>query len=359
MGGICSGAQRAHWLPVEVDAVRPWQEVWTSSPLARRIARGNRDLESLLDTLFRSAFAAGALALLLQSIIFNAGEGPKYLQYLTNLSLLLGCAGSLFGFAVHLCVRFMPRRSDEKTTKQPWDAATVWVLKTVGLDVTFFTFLLFWVLEYSPNQYKTSHSLYVTALCHGGVWACLLLEWIFATKLPFRVQHGIYSVGWGVVHSIVTLIHYGVTGGQIYLSLDWRSAPGLAAGLSLFICFVGIPIVHMGHFGLLCLTRWALNRPSACKETEVCEEVNEGGDGKQGKPRSTSAANTAATDIEALRSSDAVDRGTLRGEPLPTVLITPPPDDTQSPSEQEDDGEEEEQEDNGRDGKEGKYAEAV
>uniref|UniRef100_A0A0G4H8Y7 Uncharacterized protein n=1 Tax=Chromera velia CCMP2878 TaxID=1169474 RepID=A0A0G4H8Y7_9ALVE len=303
MGGVFSAEQKAYWLPVEVD--RPWQDVWTSSPFARMIAKGNASLETTVDTALRSAFAAGAFALILQSIIFKAGDGVEYLQYLTDLTLVLGCAGSLFGFALHLCLRFLPSLSQsEKTSQQPWYAATIWVFKTVGVDVTFFTFLLFWLLVYSPENYTTSLSLYKTSLWHGVIWVCLLFEWIFATDLPFRPQHVIYSVGWGIIYLFISLIHYGVTGGYIYAVLDWGGAPGLAAGLFLIILFVALPLLHAGHLGLLYVTR-------GCAESAAGAAVSSGGEAKAEREKSK----TSKRDLEAATSGAAAAAAGGQGEP--------------------------------------------
>ena len=81
---------------------------------------------------------------------------------------------------------------------------------------------------------------------------------ISVTGMPIRLLHFWYSIVYGVVYGVFTLVYH-LAGGTnalekpyVYSVIDWRE-PGTAAGYSVAFGIIGVTVIHAVLYGVHCL----------------------------------------------------------------------------------------------------------
>ena len=79
---------------------------------------------------------------------------------------------------------------------------------------------------------------------------------IFITAVPVRWLHFFHAFIYGVIYLIFSVIYWAAGGTDpagnpfIYPVLDWGGNPGQAAGLSVGLAVIGLPLFHTFVYGL-------------------------------------------------------------------------------------------------------------
>ncbi|CAG5134973.1 unnamed protein product [Candidula unifasciata] len=194
------------------------------------------------------------------------GAGAKWLIYLTNLSYLLLTVQSIL-HAVTVVSYMCPQKNkgslESIQGSIPWYLKPLWLLTSVVFNTAIIVTVLYWSLVFTGELDNI-----VTVMVHG-VNTLYVLTDIFVIATPVRLLHFIYTIIFGGIYIIFTVIYHLAKGTglssepYIYTALDW-SKPGPAVGVSLGSLLVALPFIHLLQFGLYTLRIYILEKCRCC-----------------------------------------------------------------------------------------------
>ena len=127
----------------------------------------------------------------------------------------------------------------------------VWILYTTALTGVLATDIAFWALL-SRNSSASFLSSPFNIHEHAIDYVLLLID-LFVNKIPLRLLHFVYPIGYGLVYTIFTVILWAADyRDAVYdVVLDWERFPGNATLITMLFSFIALPLIHvLWHFWL-------------------------------------------------------------------------------------------------------------
>jgi len=197
----------------------------------------------LLAALFITAIFAWSLYV---EFVDPGNCGLKYFIFLTHWSLMLQVVYAWLSWYTTRQANAMREERIKKRDRMPWYAVLTWVLQDILLPLTFFVFMLYFVVVL-PTEERTP--MLVSYFTHGANFATMVLD-VFLSRQPYYILHGFYFAFFAAIYAAFSYFYFRQGGTDcrgnpyIYAALDWSDLvkTGNLVGLGIFVI---IPVVNL------------------------------------------------------------------------------------------------------------------
>lgn len=171
------------------------------------------------------------------------------------------------------------------TTTANWIIKATWVMYLVAALHNCLVVPLFWATEYDPATYTLN---YFVVFSHAGSFVLTLVDGLWVNKIPVRVAHYVFAMGfallfvaWSLIQGLVPVdnpstINDDDDSDVLYGILDWKD-PTSAAILCVLIVFVFFPLLTLALWGL---SLWGRRYVATTATPTATTDKKDGGQGK-------------------------------------------------------------------------------
>lgn len=177
--------------------------------------------------------------------------GPSFFYFATfaHLSLVVTLAYLICSFLCNIL------RSPSKTTDQYSDGKDffpsvwlqlTWVLFAIAAPSQVLSALIFWCTEFPFQTFDLQGSL----ILYGTIWILLLAEGFWVNRVPLRVNHQWYFLGfyflfllWSLIHSYLGIGNPLEVNDVLYPFLQWNESPWFTVLYSMISLLIVAPLV--------------------------------------------------------------------------------------------------------------------
>eukprot|EP00567_Pseudictyota_dubia_P014040 CAMPEP_0197433350 /NCGR_PEP_ID=MMETSP1175-20131217/1253_1 /TAXON_ID=1003142 /ORGANISM="Triceratium dubium, Strain CCMP147" /LENGTH=314 /DNA_ID=CAMNT_0042961701 /DNA_START=193 /DNA_END=1137 /DNA_ORIENTATION=+ len=215
--------------------------------------------------ILRLIFFLYLISVMIQDIL----QTPKhnrfiYMGYLTRWSQVISIAYALCA-TIATMWRACLAQPNAGESPRFWVRLT-WALYAIAAPLSVIVVLLFWTLDYTPDDDVT----YRMVANHGLTCAFVLFDGNVVAMIPLRLKQIIFTELVAVAYVIWSVIHAftGIGDGSwpeedpeeedfaLYDVLDWRENPGKATIVSLVVIIVVVPLIYLLCWSLSMWSKW-------------------------------------------------------------------------------------------------------
>ncbi|KAJ2948094.1 hypothetical protein O0L34_g9891 [Tuta absoluta] len=225
---------------------------------------------------FRAVIFLGCLAILLASFILTAKSESVAIGYwfifMTHWGLVVNTAAS--GFGVLVSLRAYIEKPAESYQSLPWFAKAFWASYNIAMVIAFLVSIYYFAVlvpMYTEDLQLAVNK--VLDLFIHAINSVLMFFLLLSSRLPARLLHFVYPLGFGIIYLLFSVIYYFAGGTDpfgnkyIYPTLDWGKAA--KSGVMLVPTALFLVILH-GLVVLIAASRnWLARRIGGRKSSSL------------------------------------------------------------------------------------------